>query len=158
MLTGILSMFGGQIVEKIFGSVTDLAGKYINKQISEAQFKAELQQVMVGAFRDIEVAHADALAKTYASFMGAVEKSTLMQAVWAAAAISQIIVLVWHQMGIPALCYFVGNNACYPSSGATVNWAYLLLAGLMGMGPVVLRDGPGGPGAIADKLKSLVGK
>lgn len=157
MLSGIMAALGGTIVDKMFGSITSLAEKYINKQITEAELKAALQTTLVNAFRDIEVSHADALAKTYESFQQTLRTSTLMQAVWAAAAVSQLIVLVWHQMGIPALCYFVGNPACYPSSGATVNWSYLLLAALMGMGPVVLRDGPGA-GTITDKLRSLVGK
>jgi len=62
--------------------------------------------------------------------MQAMVQSKLMQVVWDSVVISQTLVLLWHQIGIPALCYHVGNKACYPSSGTTVEWAYLLVAGL----------------------------
>jgi len=60
--------------------------------------------------------------------MQAMVQSKLMQVVWDSVVISQTLVLLWHQIGIPALCYHVGNKACYPSSGTTVEWAYLLVA------------------------------
>lgn len=155
MLSAILSAIGGQFIDRILGGVLDLAQKYIAKQITMEQLKTQLLSLMVSSARDIEIAHADALTKTYAEFQQTMRSSVLVQAIWASVVISQTIVLVWHQLGIPALCYFVGNAKCYPSSGATVEWAYLLLAGLMGMAPVVLRSGPGA-GNIAGTLKSLV--
>src|SRR5690606_5411041 len=112
-----------------------------------------LLEALLATFAEIEKAHADALAKTYASFMQAMAQSKLMQTVWGAVVISQLFVLLWHQAGIPALVYLTG--AGYPSSGTTVEWAYLLLAGCLGMGPVVLRSGPGA-GNIGAQLKSLI--
>lgn len=103
----------------------------------------------------MEKAHADALAKTYASFMQAMVQGRLMQAVWASVAVSQLLVLLWHQVGIPFVV-FMKWATVYPPSGSTVEWAYLLLAFCLGAGPVVLRSGPGA--MPVDKLKSLISK
>ncbi|WP_166304349.1 hypothetical protein [Bradyrhizobium sp. 2S1] len=129
---------------------------YENKTISIEQLKTQLYEAMVAAARDVEVAHADALAKTYASFMRAVEKSKLMQVVWAVVTLSQLCVLLWHQVGIPGIVA-LGLIARYPSSGTTVEWSYLLLGACVGMGPMVLRAGSDA-GTITDRLKSMVGK
>lgn len=160
MLASIFSAIGGTIIDKIMGNATKLFEAYFNKQISLEELKVRLQQTLIGAVRDVEVSHAEALAKTYASFMGAVEKSLLMQCVWAAVTISQLLVLLWHQVGIPAFVMLMRQtvpNWTYPGSGSTVEWAYLLLGACIGAGPLVLRGGPGA-GNLTDRLKSLVGK
>jgi len=160
MLSAIFSAVGGQIIEQVFGQISGLFKAYFDKQITEAQLKEQLLAALLGAMKDIEIAHADALAKTYASFMDAVEKSKLMQAVWASVVISQLLVLLWHQVGIPALVAYERSSAhawSYPSSGTTVEWAYLLLGACLGMGPVVLRSGPSA-GNIAGTLKAIIGK
>ncbi len=41
-------------------------------------------------------------------------------------------------------------------AGTSAEWAYLIVVALLGMGPVVLRSGPGpGSGDYIDKLKGL---
>lgn len=158
MLSTILSMFGGQVIEKIWSGVVQIIGQYQQKQMSEIEAKKAVQSLMIGAFRDIEISHSETLAKTYESFQVTLRGSPLLQAAWVALFLSQMLVLLWHQVGIPALCYTVGNNACYPSSGDTVKWSYLLLAFMLGAGPIVFRDGPGagGGGGIVDRIKSLI--
>jgi hypothetical protein len=153
-LSGIFATLAGPIMDRLLKPLTDIFQMYFNKQITEAQLKEQLQAAMVSCLRDIEVSHADALAKTYASFMDTVKTSRMMQAVWSTVTLSQLIVLVWHQMGIPAIIA-LGVVAKYPSSGTTVEWAYLLLAFMVGAGPVVLRAGPGA-GNITDRIKSVV--
>ena len=72
--------------------------------------------------------------------------------------ITQMITLFWHQMGIPALCYFVGKADCYPSSGDTVKWAYLLLGFMLGAGPIMLRSGPGANDGLVSRLLAAFGR
>lgn len=156
MLGKLFSLVGGNIVESLLGKVEGVFKAYFEKQISLEELKVRLGEALLQSFVEVEKAHADALTKTYASFMDAAKQSLLMQAVWAAVALSQLAVLLWHQVGISALCYFVGNKACWPSSGSTVEWAYLLLGGCIGLGPIMLRAGPAGN--VGDKLKSLVSR
>lgn len=155
-----LSMIAGSVVgplvDKLIAPLTDIFKAYINKQITVEQLREQMVAALLGAFQAVEVSHSDTLGKTYASFMQAATQSRLMQWVWGSTVISQVLVLIWHQVGIPALCFFEGVKACYPSSGTTVEWAYLLVAGLMGLGPVVLRAGPAAPNVSA--WKALIGK
>ncbi|MGY3605654.1 MULTISPECIES: hypothetical protein [unclassified Bradyrhizobium] len=153
MLSAIASALGGQIVDSLLGKITGVFQAYFNKQITEAQLRAQLQTALVETFGEIEKAHADALAKTYASFMDAAKTSPLLQRVWAIATLSQLFVLLWHQFAIPFIV-FMGLTTRYPSSGTTVEWAYLLVGALLGLGPLVLRNGPGA--LSPDKLKALI--
>lgn len=160
MLSAIFSSLGGAVIDKFFGNALKAFELYNNKQISMEELKQRLHADLISAVKSVEVAHADALAKTYASFMGALEKSLLMQVVWAAVTISQLCVLLWHQMGIPFFVMLMRQtvpNWTYPGSGSTVEWSYLLLGACIGAGPLVLRGGPGS-GNLTDRLKSLVGK
>lgn len=160
MLSAIFSSLGGAIIDKFFGNALKAFELYNNKQISMEELKVRLQTSLVAATRDVEVSHSETLAKTYASFMGALEKSKLMQIVWASVTISQLFVLLWHQLGIPWFVLLMRQTQPgwqYPSSGSTVEWGYLLVAACVGLGPVIMRAGPGA-GSLTDRLKSLVGK
>lgn len=154
MLTAIVSALGGNLVNGLIDRLTKPFEMYLNKQISIEELRTQVLKQMLTTFAEVEKSHAETLAKTYASFMQAAEKSLLMKVVWASATLSQLFVLLWHQMGIPAVVYFTGHG--YPSSGSTVEWAYALLAACLGMGPVVLRTGPGSN--LLDKLKGSIGK
>jgi hypothetical protein len=160
MLSGIIASLGGAFIDKFFGNALKAFEAYQNQKISMEELKVRLQTAMVSAAKEVEVSHSETLAKTYASFMGAVVQSKLMQVVWAAVTLSQLVVLVWHQLGIPMFVMIMRNYVPgfnYPGSGNTVEWAYLLLGACVGMGPMVLRNGPGA-GNLTDRLKGLVGK
>ncbi len=162
MLSTIVSMLGGQIVDRLFSGINDVIARYQQKQITEIEARQAIQTLLLGAVKDVEVAHADLIAKTYATFMGVVEKNRMVAIVWAVAAVSQLAVLLWHQIGIPFLVYVYREwwgvaKFAYPSSGTTVEWAYALLGGLLGLGALALRGGPGAT-SVTDRFKSLIGK
>lgn len=154
MLSAIFSSLGGAIIDKFLGNALKAFEMYNNKQISMEELRTTLLNHLLDSVKAVEVSHSETLAKTYASFMSAMEKSKLMQVMWACTVGSQLFVLVWHQLAIPAIAFFF--EVRYPSSGETVNWAYLLLGACLGMGPLVLRSGPGAMNT--DKLKSLISK
>lgn len=156
MFTAIIKALGGAFVDKLIDQAGDLFRQYLNKEISKEQLRTQLLQVMVTTAGEIEKAHADSIARTYDSFIKAAAQNRMMTAVWAAAALSQLLVLLWHQVGISILCYFVGNKACWPSSGATVDWAYAILMFCLGGGAIALRTGPAK--FDLDKLKTLIGR
>lgn len=157
MLSSILSWLGAPIIGAIFKPITDIAQAFLNKEISETEAKARMVQSLTTGVAQVEVAHSEALTKTYASFMDAIKTSVLMQSIWATVIVTQLFVLLWHQMGIPAVTYFTGN--AYPSSGSTVEWAYALIGALMGLGPMIMRTGPAANNAgWVDTIKGLIGK
>lgn len=160
MLSAILSSLGGAFIDKFIDGALKAFTAYQNKQISMEELKTQLQVALVNAAKEVEVAHADAMAKMFASFMGAVEKNPFMQWVWGCVTISQLLVLLWAQVGIPFFTMLMRQTVPdwkYPSAGTTTDWAYLLLAGCIGLGVTTLRSGPGA-GNITDRLKGLVGK
>jgi len=156
MFSAIISSLGGVFLDKFFSSALDAFKAYENKQISMEELRTKLLGLMLSAAKDIEVAHADALAKTYASFMDAMKTSKVIQYGWATALYSQIFVLFWSQWVVPML-FAYGLLGVGWRAGTSAEWAYLIVVGLLGMGPVVLRSGPGA-GDIAGKLKAAIGK
>ena len=157
MLAALFSQFGAGIINGLLDTALKAFTAYENKQITREQLAEQLNEAMVKSVQAIEIAHADAIAKTFATFMGTVQQSRLMQIGWAVALFSQLFVLVWYQWVVPLLCYLEGNAHCYPSAGTTVDWAYFLVGGLVGLAPMVLRGGPGA-GSMTDRLKAMVGK
>ena len=154
MLSAIFASVGGAFFDKLFGNMRGAFESYLNKQISLEELRSRMVVEALKAAKDIEVSHADALAKTYASFMDAMKTSPLMQRMWAWTVGTQLFVLVWSQFFVPLL-FAMGILTSW-KAGTTGEWAYLLLGGCLGMGPLVLRAGPG---ALAmDKLKSMIGK
>jgi len=161
MLTAIFSQFGMGIVNGVLDKALEAFKAHENKQITKEQLATQLYGLMLEAVKAIEVVHAEALAKMYTAFIGAMQTSALMQRVWAVATLSQLFVLIWHQFFIPLIVLlvreYVDANWKYPSSGTTVEWAYPLLAGLLGLGVMGLRAGPGA-GSLTARLKAMVGK
>jgi hypothetical protein len=45
--------------------------------------------------------------------------------------------LFWYQVGAPA--YQVITGTAWPSPGISLEWAYLLVAAMIGAGPLVMR-------------------
>lgn len=154
MLTGIISAIGGAFIDKFFGAAKDIFHDYTQGKISEAECRTRLLSALLDAAKAVEVSHSETLAKTYATFMDAMKTSKLMQIMWACTVGTQLFVLVWHQLAIPFIAF--AFSVRYPSSGETVNWAYLLLGACLGMGPLVLRNGPGAMNT--DKMKALISK
>jgi hypothetical protein len=155
MFSAIISSLGGVFINKFFDGALQAFTAYQNKQISVEELKDRLLGLMVNAARDIEVSHADTLAKTYASFMDALKVTPILQRMWAWTVGTQLFILVWSQFFVPLLfAYSILPNW---KAGTTGDWAYLLLGACLGMGPLVLRNGPGA-GSIADKLKAIAAK
>ena len=129
------------LVPILTGSLADAFKAYEQKQITMAELNARVQEALISAFAQVQKSQSAALAQTFASFMDGAKNSALMRSVWATVVLSQLAVLLWHQVGIPAVVAATGNS--YPGSGTTVEWAYLLLAFCLGAGPIVLNKGPG---------------
>lgn len=154
---GFLTALGGPIISAItgslFGSVENVFKSYFAKEISKEEALAHTQQALVNAFKEVEVAYAQSLSSTFASFMGAVKESKVLQYGWLTVVLSQVFVLFVHQIIVP----FVAMMQWMPGpwkSGATVEFAYLLLSVCMGAGAIALKAGTNG--GYADALRSVI--
>jgi hypothetical protein len=156
MLSAIASALGGQIIDSLLGKITGVFEAYFNKQISIEELRAKMVLALYETFAEVEKAHADSLTKTYESFQVTMRQSPMIQTMWGWVVGTQLAVLLWHQVGIPAFVKITGSS--YPSSGSTVEWSYALIGFMFGAGALLLRSGPGAPASMIDKLKSVVGK
>lgn len=104
----------------LFQTVENIFKDFTAQKISEAEAKSR-----------VEVALNETLAKATESVQATVRSSSVIQRAYAVALVSQVIVLVWYQLGAPA--YLVLTGTPWPSAGATVEWAYLLVGGLAGV-------------------------
>jgi hypothetical protein len=154
MLATIFSAVGAQIIDSLLGKITGLFEAYFKKQVSMEELRTGLARAMLETFAEVEKAHADLIAKTFESFQQTLRQSVLMQRMWAWVVATQLAVLLWHQVGIPAFVHITGDG--YPSSGSTVEWAYALIGFLFGAGAMMLRAGPGSPWSLKEQIKGLV--
>jgi hypothetical protein len=158
MLSMILKAIGLPFVDKLIEGGVHLFDAYLKKQISIEELRTQLLGVAMRSASEVEIAHAQSLTSTYNTFIAAAAQNPTMARVWAATALSQLFVLLWHQLGIPFYVWAAstpGHVAHYPSSGATVDWAYALLMFCLGGGAIALRAGPGSA-SVTDQLKSLI--
>ena len=136
MITALATL-AGFLLPKLIPSLAGIAEQFKRGEISKAEMEARMHEATQQALAEVGKANADAIARSFASFMDAAKTSPLMQRVWGAVTLSQLGVLLWHQVGIPAYVHWTGSP--YPSSGTTVEWAYLLLAFCLGGGPILFR-------------------
>jgi hypothetical protein len=133
ILDKIVSILTGGLVDKI----ADVAKSYFNKQISEAEFRSRVEIAMQDASKEVEKAWLDAATKQYAEFQQTARQSPVIARAYAAVIVSQLFVLLWYQWGASAFMLITGQG--WPSAGATVDWAYAILALCLGGGAFVFR-------------------
>ena len=136
MITALATL-AGFLLPKLIPSLAGIAEQFKRGEIGKAEMEARMHEATQQALAEVGKANADSIARSFASFMDAAKASPLMQRVWGAVTLSQLGVLLWHQVGIPAYVHWIGSS--YPSSGTTVEWAYLLLAFCLGGGPILFR-------------------
>ena len=151
MLTAVLgplaSVLTGGLMDRIEGAFK----AYVQGQISREHLAAQVTQALLATFADVEKAYADALTKNFSAFMQAASQSILMQVVWGTVVLSQLFVLFWYQWVVPFLVTY-GYVKTYASAGSTIDWAYAIVGGGIGLAALTMRSNP------VDKLRSLVGK
>lgn len=135
MLGALLKWLTGGFVDKLVG----LGESYFQKQISEAQFRAEVEKASQEAAAKVEASWADAAAKIAASAGDMVKSSPTLQRAWAATLFLQVAVLVWYQIGAGA--FEIITDRSWPDPGVTLEWCYLLIGAMVGAGPFVFKRG-----------------
>jgi hypothetical protein len=133
----IIAALSGPIVGRLTDSIADVAKAYLSKEISEAEFKSRTAIAVQDAFREVEKAWAEAATQQFESFQQTVRQSPVVARAFAAVIVTQLFVLLWYQWGASAFLLITGTP--WPSAGATVDWAYAILALSLGGGAFVFR-------------------
>lgn len=95
-------------------------------KISEAEFRSRVQ-----------IAAAETAQETARATHDSLGKSPILQRAWASVLFLQVTVLVWYQLGAPAFQIITGT--AWPDPGVSLEWAYALVAAMIGAGPLVMR-------------------
>ncbi len=137
ILDGIVGALSTPIVGKLTDSIAEVAEAYLTKEISEAEFKSRTAIAVQEAFAEVEKTWAEAATKQFDSFQQTVRQSPVVARAFAAVIVTQLFVLLWYQWGASAFLLVTGTQ--WPSPGATVDWAYAILALCLGGGAFVFR-------------------
>lgn len=123
-------MIAGVIAKILTGGLLDkLLEAYKLRQdgkISEAEFRAQVQ-----------IAAEETAAETAKATHDSLGKSAILQRAWAATLFLQVGVLVFYQLIAPGFQIVTGT--AWPNPGISLEWAYLLVAAMIGAGPLVMR-------------------
>ena len=123
-------MIAGVIAKILTGGILDkLLEAYKLRQegkISEAEFRSRVQ-----------IAAEETAAETARATHDSLGKSAILQRAWAATLFLQVGVLVFYQLIAPG--FQIVTGAAWPNPGISLEWAYLLVAAMIGAGPLVMR-------------------
>jgi exo-beta-1,3-glucanase (GH17 family) len=133
VINAIVGWVTGGLVDKVL----EVYRLHKQGKVSEAEFESRVKIAAQETAAKVEESWADASASIARATQAALKSSPLLQRAWAVTIFLQLVVLVWYQIGAPA--YLVITGTAWPSPGATVEWAYLLLGGMLGIGPLVFR-------------------
>lgn len=129
----LIGWITGGLVDKIL----DAYRIHKSGKTSEAEFERDVKIAGADAAAKVEQAWAEASTKMVESVQATVRSSPVIQRAYAIVLFIQLFVLVWYQLGAPA--YAVITGARWPEPMASIEWAYLLIAAMIGAGPLVLR-------------------
>jgi hypothetical protein len=133
VIAAIVKLLTGGLVDKVLG----LGEAYLKKEISRAEFEANVKIAAEETAAKVEASWAQAASEATKAAHTSLASSTILQRAWAAVLFLQAAVLVFYQIGAPA--YQVITGAAWPDPGISLEWAYLLVAAMIGAGPLVLR-------------------
>jgi hypothetical protein len=137
VIGGLLKVLAAPFIGKLTDSIADVAKAYFNKEISEAEFKSRTAIAIQETFAKVEIAWAEAATKQFESFQQTARQSPIIARAYAAVIVTQLFVLLFYQWGASAFLLITGTP--WPSAGATVDWAYAILALCLGGGAFVFR-------------------
>ena len=135
MIGTILGWLTGGFADKLVG----LGNAYFQKQISAAQYEAEVKKAASEAAAKVEASWADAAKGISASTNDMLKATPVMQRAFAIVLFLQVFVLVFYQLIAPAFTIITGT--VWPDPGVRLDWAYLLVGAMVGAGPFVFRRG-----------------
>lgn len=114
MIASILSFLTGGLVDKIVG----LGKAYLAKEVSEAQFRAEVEKAL-----------ADTAARITESHQETIRQSQAIQRAVVFVTVSQTLVLLLYQIGAPLWPMITGEQ--FPPPVISIDLAYgIVLAGI----------------------------
>lgn len=149
IVASIVSGAAGKVIGEVLDRGVDLYKAYLNKEISKQQYEAAKEQARLEAQAEIEESWAEASTKIYVAAQETLRASFqapgwLTRNAWAFVVVSQTLVLLWYQIGLPFYVYFVDipliGAGAFPRTGDDLlMWAYAIVGGALGIGAWMMR-------------------
>jgi hypothetical protein len=133
VIAAIVKLLTGGLVDRVL----DIGQAYLKKEIDKAEFESRVRIAAEETAAKVEASWADATASVARATQSTLKSSAILQRAWAAVMFLQVTVLVFYQIGAPAFEIITGT--AWPDPGISLEWAYLLIATMIGAGPLVLR-------------------
>lgn len=133
MINTLINIISGSLLKEF----RQIAEAYFNKEISKEEFESQTKIAATNAARDIEVAWSEAATKIAESMQSTVRSSKVIQRAYVVVMFLQLFVLVWYQFLAGA--FEIATGVVWPAPSASIEWAYLLIASMIGVGPLVFR-------------------
>ena len=129
----------------IMSTVSDVLDAVARGDMNASEAKARIAEAEAAAWAEAEKAYMQASADIFAEAQQTIRasftaKSWAARNAWAFVVLSQTLVLLWYQIGIPV--YVWAFSAPFPRTGDDLlQWAYALVAGALGIGVAQSRWG-----------------
>lgn len=139
ILAGLAASAAKQVLSgRLEGALGRILEAVASGRKTTADAQADIADALAGAATEIGTATEAELTARHGHLLDAAKESPLVGRVWAAAVLAQLFVLVWYQFVVP-FGQWAGWWDRFPSPGATLEWAYLLVGALLLGAPVAAR-------------------
>jgi hypothetical protein len=137
MMLQIAAKIAGYITGGLVDKVLEAYKIHKANKTSEAEFESRVRMVAQETAAKVEQSWAQAATEATKAAHASLSSSPVLQRAWAVTLFLQVAVLVWYQVGASA--FQVATGVVWPDPGISLEWAYLLVATVLGAGPLVLR-------------------
>lgn len=136
-IAGITGVIAKVITNGLVDKLLEIYKLKVNGEISESEFNSRIEIAKQETAAKIEQAWAEAAAKMAESFQSTIRTSPVIQRTYASVMFMQLFVLFWYQIGASAFKLATGVD--WPTPTASIEWSYLLIAAMIGIGPLVIK-------------------
>ena len=133
----ILETIAGAAFKAITGSLGDKLLELYKLRQDGKITQAEYDRDVAIAKEDTQVKLQETAAKMLESVQQTIRSSPVIQRAYAVVMFMQLFILVWYQFGVSAFKLATGVE--WPAPVASIEWAYLLIAAMIGVGPLVYK-------------------
>lgn len=126
------------LIGPLVNAAVDAYKVHTQGQVDELRLRADLMAKFGLVFQEVAKSDNELAAKMFASFQQSLQVNAEIRRVWRVVVFVQLFVVFWYQFMVPALVT-VKIIEHWAPAGNTVDWAYALLAGCVGLAPVVLK-------------------
>lgn len=123
----IVTAIVSAVTAPFFNTVQAVFHDFVNKQISQTEANAKIETARM----DMQAKLESEVTAQYESFQQTLRGSVILQRLTAAACVVELMVLVFYQLGVPAMRFIWAWD--FPRPDVDINYAYVIVLGTLGI-------------------------